>query len=64
MRWIADYAVTGRFDYLDIFEAPDIQAAMRVSALVRSYGHAHTKVWPALTWTLFKKIVHDLPGVP
>jgi uncharacterized protein with GYD domain len=62
VRWIADYAVMGPYDYVDIFEAPSIQAAMRVSALVRTYGHAHTEVWPALAWPDFKKILHDLPG--
>jgi uncharacterized protein with GYD domain len=62
VRWIADYAVTGPFDYVDIFEAPSLQSAMSVSALVRSYGHSHTEVWPALTWAEFKKIVHDLPA--
>ena len=34
---------------------------MRVSALVRSYGHARTEVWPALRWEEFKKMVHGLP---
>jgi uncharacterized protein with GYD domain len=62
VRWIADYAVMGPYDYVDIFEAPSIQTAMRVSALVRTYGHAHTEVWPALAWPDFKKILHDLPG--
>ena len=64
VRWIADYAVMGPYDYVDIFEAPSIQAAMRVSALVRTYGHAHTEVWPAIAWPDFKKIVHELPGPP
>ncbi len=62
VKWIANYAILGPYDYLDLFEAPDLQAAMRASALVRSYGHAHTEVWQALPWQEFKKIVHDLPA--
>jgi uncharacterized protein with GYD domain len=50
VKWLANYAVLGPYDYLDIFEAPDIEAAMKVSAIVRTLGHAHTEVWAAAEW--------------
>jgi uncharacterized protein with GYD domain len=62
VTWRANYAVLGPYDYLDIFEAADIEVAMKVSTIVRTFGHAHTEVWPATEWQRFKEIVRELPG--
>lgn len=62
VKWIHNYGVLGPCDYLDIFEAPDIDTAFKTATLVRTFGHAHTEVWTALEWRKFKEMARELPG--
>ncbi|MCM8736090.1 GYD domain-containing protein [Azospirillum sp. A1-3] len=47
VEWRSSFAVLGPYDFLDIFAAPGIDAAMRVATTVRASGYAHTEIWGA-----------------
>ena len=60
VEWRCSYATLGPYDYLDIFQASDIETAARVSTIIRTFGHAQTEIWAATEWDRFKEIVRDL----
>ncbi len=60
VKWLANYAVLGPCDYLDVFEAPDPDTATRVALLVRSFGHATTETWVATPWDRFLTLAQGL----
>lgn len=61
VKWLHSYALLGPYDYLDLFQAQDIDSALKVSALIRSFGRAHCEIWGATEWDNFKNIIHSLP---
>lgn len=50
VRWIAHYALLGPYDFIDVYEAPDQEAAFRVSILSRELGALEAESWPALSY--------------
>ena len=63
VEWIASYATLGPYDYVDLFQAPDVETALKVSTMIRTFGHARTEVWPATEWKRFKEIARSLQDI-
>jgi uncharacterized protein with GYD domain len=59
VRWLANCAILGPCDYLDVFEAPDDSVVAKVAMTVRSFGHASTKTWTTLPWERYKKLISE-----
>ena len=60
VKWLSSFAILGPYDYMDIFEAPDEEAAARVVMIVRSFGHAQTETWTALPWERFESLISTI----
>ena len=62
VHWLASYAVLGPYDYVDVFEAPDTEAAARAALIVRAVGRATTEVWAAVPWDRFRDLTRAAEG--
>ena len=51
--WKDSYALMGRFDVIDIIEAPSREVAQRAALIIRAYGHAATETMAATPWKQF-----------
>lgn len=60
IEWKHSFAMLGQYDFLDVFSAPDIETAMRVSALMRTLGRSHSEVWPAISRKDFHAIIEAI----
>ena len=60
VKWIAHYALLGPYDFMDIYDAPDVETAHRVSLISRAEGAWNAESWPALPYEEFLKILEEV----
>ena len=60
VRWIAHYALLGRYDFMDIYEAPDFETAHKVSYISRSKGAVDAESWQAVPYDRYVKLVENV----
>lgn len=57
INWLAHYAILGPYDFMDIYEAPTVEAAHKVSLITRAEGAVSAESWQALPYDDFLKLL-------
>ncbi len=57
VNFLAHYAILGPFDFMDIYEAPDVETAHKVSIISRVEGAVTAESWQALPYEQFLKLL-------
>jgi len=60
VRFIAHYAILGRFDFIDIYEAPNEEAAAKVSMISQAHGAFHAESLAAIPYKRFLELTEEL----
>ncbi|MGD8395289.1 MAG: GYD domain-containing protein [Candidatus Eiseniibacteriota bacterium] len=60
VKWLAHYSLLGRYDFMDIYEAPDAETAAKVSLITQAAGATQAESWPAIPYTRFLEIAEQL----
>lgn len=60
VKWIAHYALLGRYDFMDIYEAPDFETAHKVSYISRAEGALEAESWQAVSYDRYVKLVDEV----
>jgi len=56
VKWIAHYAILGPYDFMDIYDAPDVETAHKVSLISRAEGALTAESWQALPYDAYIKL--------
>jgi len=57
VRFIAHYAILGPYDFMDIYDAPDVETAHTVSMLSRVGGAVTAESWQLMEYDDYMKLL-------
>src|SRR5919202_4462886 len=60
VAWKAHYAILGPYDFMDIYDAPDVETAHKVSLISRAEGAVTAESWQALAYDDFLKLLESV----
>lgn len=59
-KWLAHYAILGPYDFMDIYEAPDVETAQKVSLVSRARGAVTAESWQALPYERYLELLQQV----
>jgi len=62
VKMVAHYALLGRYDFMDIYEAPDDETAHKVSLISRQAGAVAAESWPAISYEEHLRLFDEVVG--
>ena len=60
VKFLTHFAILGQYDFIDIYEAPDIETAAKVSMISRQNGASHAESFPAIEYKKYVELVKNL----
>ena len=60
VKFISHYALLGRYDFLDIYEAPNEEVAAKVSMISLSNGAFQSESWLAIPYKRFVELTEEI----
>jgi uncharacterized protein with GYD domain len=60
VHWKAHYAILWPYDFMDIYDAPDVETAHKVSIISRAEGAVAAESWQALPYDQFLKLLESV----
>ncbi len=60
VKFLAHYAILGPYDFMDLYEAPSIEAAHKVSLISRAEGAVTAESWQALPYEQFLNLLESV----
>jgi len=58
--WISHYHTLGPYDFMDIYDAPDVQTAHKVSVISRAEGAVSAESWQAMEYDEFLNLLDEV----
>lgn len=62
VKWVAHYALLGPYDFMDIYDAPDVRTAHKVALISRSRGAVTCESWHALPYEEHLELLEKAQG--